>query len=473
MAVCFKPGYETQRNDLSIFLVNEYGVPTDAAEIFYAIYFVDVSKGMPGVEILIGPAKRTPVHPSVGEYYAAFFVPMGAAVGTYRIRWTFKRTVNGEDQVVVQEFGVDDPNACATGQKVYSACVASLIDKLRIMLRDNCIAGEEQIVIDVDGTQETVTLAELWDILKEEGIPRWLSNCSPTNPTPSEFCNLDKTVGPIREAFHAGTLKVKTVDNDGQFCWRKIGAVRRIENEQKMVEVRTRQGISRMTTDHRVFVSLCKKIEAGLLHEAWNVGETTVSETNPDTFVYDLTVEDPSRFILENSGLLVSNSPDRNYKFRPPEQEGVIGRYNRVFGYIWEDYELQTYLEMSLNWFMSMPPSTMNIQTLDQLCSQMPGWTTWILWGAAVHALFALATNWVADEFSYSIGGISLDISKSSQYESLKQNAEGQVDKAAEYKARTVKFIRGLQQPRFGMGVRSSFGPNVGRGVLSPRSFVG
>lgn len=84
---------------------------------------------------------------------------------------------------------------------------------------------------------------------------------------------------------------------------------------------------------------------------------------------------------------------------------------------------------------------------------------------------FVLSNGIVAHN-SYSIGGISLDINKSSQYESLKQNAEGQADKAAEAKAATVKIIRGLQQSRYGMGVRSAFGPAVGRGILSPRSFV-
>jgi hypothetical protein len=81
-------------------------------------------------------------------------------------------------------------------------------------------------------------------------------------------------------------------------------------------------------------------------------------------------------------------------------------------------------------------------------------------------------TNGILAHNSYSIGGVSLDIEKSSKYESLKQNAESQFDKATEAKARTVKFIRGLQQPRFGMGIRSSFGPALSRGILSPRSFV-
>jgi hypothetical protein len=54
----------------------------------------------------------------------------------------------------------------------------------------------------------------------------------------------------------------------------------------------------------------------------------------------------------------------------------------------------------------------------------------------------------------------------------MADSASAQFDKAAEAKSRTVKFIRGLQQPRFGIGVRSAFGPYVGRGVLSPRSFI-
>jgi hypothetical protein len=86
--------------------------------------------------------------------------------------------------------------------------------------------------------------------------------------------------------------------------------------------------------------------------------------------------------------------------------------------------------------------------------------------------MFAISANWIADEFDYSIGGISLSIERSSKYQGLKDNAESQFSKSTEAKLMTVKVIRGLQQPKFGFGVRSSFGPNVGRGVLSPRSFV-
>lgn len=170
--------------------------------------------------------------------------------------------------------------------------------------------------------------------------------------------------------------------------------------------------------------------------------------------------------------LLRDQAPDKFYHFRPPEHEARIGHYDRVFGRIWEDEELSLYLDRALDWLNMFPPLTY-IPSIEQLVIQMPQWRTALLWGAIVHAMFAIATNWVADEFSYSIGGISLDIDKSSKYESLKQNAEGQLEKfSTDAKPNTVKYTKGLQQPRFGLGVRSSFGPAVGKGVLSPRSFI-
>ena len=170
--------------------------------------------------------------------------------------------------------------------------------------------------------------------------------------------------------------------------------------------------------------------------------------------------------------LLRDQNPDKFYHFRPPEWEGDIGQYNRIFGQIWQDDELLEYIERALDWFNMFPPLTQRINTVDLLVTDMPAWRTAILWGAIAHACFAMSINWVADEFDYSIGGVSLTIEKSSKYESLKQNAESMFDKATEAKARTVKFVRGLQQPRFGLGVRSAFGPYVARGVLSPRAFV-
>lgn len=169
---------------------------------------------------------------------------------------------------------------------------------------------------------------------------------------------------------------------------------------------------------------------------------------------------------------LRDQNPDKFYHFRPPEHEGRLGKYDRVFGQIWEDAELLEYLERALDWFNMFPPMTPGITSLDLLLQQVPHMRTAVMWQAVVHACFALNANWVADEFDYSIGGVSLSLERSSKYEALKSSADQQFDKAIEAKQRTFKYIRGLQQPRFGIGVRSAFGPAVGRGVLSPRSFM-
>jgi hypothetical protein len=170
--------------------------------------------------------------------------------------------------------------------------------------------------------------------------------------------------------------------------------------------------------------------------------------------------------------LLRDQNPDKFYHFRPPEHEGRIGQYNRVFGQIWEDAELACYLEVALDWWNMAPPETGELCSVDLLASRKPEWKIAILFGAIYWAMFAMSANWIADEFDYSIGGISLSIDKSAKYESLKSNAEGQWAKLIEQKLMTTKIIRGLQQPRFGVGIRSAFGPHVGRGILSPRSFV-
>ena len=300
MPVCFTPGQQLGRNDLDIFLTNANGNPQNAAEITYAIFFVDLSAGPPGIEILIGSPTRTPLNPAVGEYYAPLLVPTSATPGCYHIRWTFKQFAGSPDEQVVQEWGVVQEGTI-TGVEC-SPATMDMIRRLRILLRDQ----------------------------------------------------------------------------------------------------------------------------------------------NPDKF----------------------------YRFRPPEHEGTIGDYNRVFGYIWEDEELYEYLVTALDWWNMAPPETESLFTLDTLVAYKPSWRTPVIWGAIIHAAMALAFNWVADEFDYSCGGISLSIEKSSKYESLKSNAEGKWTQATEWKARTTKYIRGLQQPRFGRGVRSAFGPYVGRGVLSPRNFI-
>jgi hypothetical protein len=170
--------------------------------------------------------------------------------------------------------------------------------------------------------------------------------------------------------------------------------------------------------------------------------------------------------------LLRDNNPDRNYHFRPPAHEETVGQFNRVFGYIWVDEELQEYLYRSLDDIISAPPRT-PFASVDSMATMRPEWRSMLLVGAERYALFGLRLNWIADEFDYSIGGVSLSLDKSSKYEGAYQAAVDQFDKQLEKAKSTLNFVKGLQQPKYGTGIRSAFGPYSGRGVLSPRKFVG
>lgn len=170
--------------------------------------------------------------------------------------------------------------------------------------------------------------------------------------------------------------------------------------------------------------------------------------------------------------LLRDNNPDRNYHFRPPAHEETVAQFNRVFGYIWEDVELHEYMLRSLDMISAAPPRTA-FSSIDNMIQFRPEWRTLLLTGAKLHALQALRINWIADEFDYSIGGVSLNLEKSSKYESAYQAESELFDKQLEKAKMTVKVIAGLQQPKYGTGIRSAFGPHSARGQLSPRKFIG
>jgi hypothetical protein len=296
MAVSFFRGQQLGKGDLAIYLANANGTPSNAAEITYALY--DFTTGQ---EVMVGSPKRTPMNPSMGEYYASIIVPLDANLGVYRIRWTFRELVGGPIQQALQEFEVADKQL-STNIVTFTGCETDLMRRLRILLRDN--------------------------------------------------------------------------------------------------------------------------------------------------------------------------NPDRNYHWRPPTHEETIRQFSRVFGFIWEDEELKEYLERSMD-MISLAPPAQNFSSLDSMCQQFSPWKTLLLTGAMYYALQALRLNWVADEFSYSIGGVSLDLDKSSKYEAAASSMSEQFDKMLEKAKQTVNIIRGLQQPRFGVGIRSAFGPYSGKGVLSPRKFVG
>jgi hypothetical protein len=161
MSTAFYKGQQLGREDLNIFLVSSSDVPVNAAEISYALY--DYTTGM---EVLLGPAKRTPVNPSVGEYYSSIIIPLDANIGSYRIRWTFRQSVGAAIQQVLQEFEVvDKVTASLMGTSTFTQIESDLMRRLRILLRDNCVGGEEEVELDVGGEKMVVTIRDLYEAI--------------------------------------------------------------------------------------------------------------------------------------------------------------------------------------------------------------------------------------------------------------------------------------------------------------------
>jgi hypothetical protein len=170
--------------------------------------------------------------------------------------------------------------------------------------------------------------------------------------------------------------------------------------------------------------------------------------------------------------LLRDANPARNYHFTPPAGEESVNKFTRVFGFIWEDVELLEFLRVSNDGINMYPPQTF-YASLDQLIQQHRNWRTLLLTGAMVYAIQALTLNWILDEFTYSIGGVNLDLEKSSKYQSMMNDANERFKEFVENAKATVKVATGLRHSKFGVGIRSSFGPSVGRGSLTPRRFIG
>ena len=289
----------------------------------------------------------------------------------------------------------------------------------------------------------------------------------------------------LRGSFLAGRLRIRSVAPDGRVEWRRVERVMRTPTMgRQMVEVSTEYGPLVVTADHGICIAPepAARVSAGELR----VGDPVLCVVNdravrrpivatrrlpPRDWVYNLSVEGNRNFDSVVSRITKKNSPDKFYHFRPPEHEGRVGRYDRVFGQVWEDQELLLYLQRALDDWTLVPPNTDQIRTIDEVWLSYPGWRSGITWGAIIHALFAVMLNWIQDEFDYSIGGVSLSIEKSSKFQSALGDAKDMWDKAAEGKTKTELYILGLKQPRFGVGVRSAFGPYV-RGTLGPRSFT-
>jgi hypothetical protein len=54
----------------------------------------------------------------------------------------------------------------AINQVSYTNGQRMMMDRLRLLLRDQCVGGEEEVELDVDGERMVVRMDDLWEVLQ-------------------------------------------------------------------------------------------------------------------------------------------------------------------------------------------------------------------------------------------------------------------------------------------------------------------
>jgi len=465
MAINVVPGQTLGRGDLSINLTDAQDNPQNAAVITYALYYIDNSGPVP-VEVLIGDPNRVPVNPQIGEYYAAVQIPGNAVSGEYRIKWTFKQYVSSSQQQVAQTFNVvgQDSQLLVTS---YTEQEWQMIHKLRMHLRDQNPSKFYHFrppEFEGDLGQYNQVFGQIWEDAElyenlEASLDQW--NTLPPftgNMTPSlTRLVLDHPAwrSPIlwgaigwscfqlmanwtADEFSLGYQDVtKVILPGGRVLEIPIGELWEMAHGQKCNDpihgllLSGRLGVEAVvpaTGEVRQVV-----LDDVLRH--YTPRKQLVKVTLEDGRSVTCT-EDHSIFCVLGLGII----PFKAGNLKPGDKIVTV-----------KDGKVQ---EVAIGGIDTLPPMT---YTFDL---SVPGPENFVL------------ANGILAHNSYSIGGVSLDLEKSSKYQTLKDSADQQFDKSAEAKVRTVKFVRGLSQPRFGRSTRASFGPYTARGVLGPRAFT-
>jgi len=158
---------------------------------------------------------------------------------------------------------------------------------------------------------------------------------------------------------------------------------------------------------------------------------------------------------------LGDNDPDRNYRFAPPKSPNEVNNFTTNHGFIWQDYELISFLEDSVgqvNWYMR--GGALTVESVPPMLKPM------VLLGAMVYAVEALSLIWIQDEFGYSLNGISLDLTKSEKYRSalndLRESLRQELENLQNNRSHVIK---GLRQNRFSVGYSYGRGQYTYRGA--------
>ena len=144
--------------------------------------------------------------------------------------------------------------------------------------------------------------------------------------------------------------------------------------------------------------------------------------------------------------LLSDTNPDRNYHFRPPTPGKTVAGFTSRAGFIWTDDTINRLLQLALAQMNMINPLNIYDYTID---SAPDSWAKIACLGAAAKCLSAEGCRWAAEEFSYSLNGVSLDINKASTYMSLAEAYKSEFNEMAVAAAANRPYSAGLRQQRW------------------------
>lgn len=156
--------------------------------------------------------------------------------------------------------------------------------------------------------------------------------------------------------------------------------------------------------------------------------------------------ENSANLVMMVRELLSDTNPDRNYHFRPPTAGKVVAGFTQRVGYIWTDQAILRFLNLAIAKINSGNPKNFYSFTIDNIPDN---WYQAAALGAAASALMAEAIRWNAEEFSYSLNGVSLDINKASSYQGLAESFRTEFNEWIIPLTANRPTSMGLRQPRW------------------------
>jgi hypothetical protein len=220
------------------------------------------------------------------------------------------------------------------------------------------------------------------------------------------------------------------------------------------------------------YVDICVPTAwCGEFRLAWSLQQYPNSDPQRVYEDFQIVFVDPAKSSLEASSMLITQkpgldkytaaivvqvreilsdtNPDRNYHFRPPTPGKVVAGYTNRVGYIWTDDTIIRLIKLNISKLNTWNPKNLYGYTIETI---PPDWANCAALGAAASCLTSEACRWAADEFSYSLNGVAIDLPKTQLYQGLAQSLQAEFAEWAPLLTANRPTSAGLRQQRWILG---------------------